>query len=413
MKKGILIVLCGLFILCGISGRPVNAVILSPSVGISAGTPAGYFYDALSPYGNWVWVDAYGWVWYPYNMEINWRPYTHGHWVYTEYGWTWVSDYDWGWACFHYGRWSYDNYYGWIWCPDTVWGPAWVCWRTGSDYIGWAPLPPGVIWNFGIGFSDYDWDEIIPSFGFCFVRHRDFDRHDVDNCIELAARNVTIMRDSPVHMFYRNTNGRIVNGLYGQKALAKEIGHSFTRIKLTEAGSPGDARITGSEARLFKPDLRTADGRNKMNIFREAPQTNKPQELTQKHEQENQALQTLHQNRQNTLQQQHQAEIQQPSEGISQEQLQQKHAAENKALQEQENREKQLLSNQQQIEHRAVTAPNAPSSSQHYNVQKSGEGERAGNISGGRSGSGGGSGRSEGGGSSGRQENSGGGGRNR
>jgi hypothetical protein len=39
--------------------------------------------------------------------------------------------------------------YGWVWVPgrdaDLEWGPAWVSWRTGGDYVGWAPLPPETI----------------------------------------------------------------------------------------------------------------------------------------------------------------------------------------------------------------------------------------------------------------------------
>ena len=30
--------------------------------------------------------------------------------------------------------------YGWVWVPGYEWGPAWVSWRTGGDYVGWAPL---------------------------------------------------------------------------------------------------------------------------------------------------------------------------------------------------------------------------------------------------------------------------------
>jgi hypothetical protein len=31
---------------------------------------------------------------------------------------------------------------GWGWVPGTMWGPAWVSWRSGGGYAGWAPLPP-------------------------------------------------------------------------------------------------------------------------------------------------------------------------------------------------------------------------------------------------------------------------------
>lgn len=62
----------------------------------SAGSPEGLFYDSLRPYGEWVWVQPNGWCWYPYNMPIDWRPYTNGYWAYTDYGWTWCSDEPWG-----------------------------------------------------------------------------------------------------------------------------------------------------------------------------------------------------------------------------------------------------------------------------------------------------------------------------
>jgi hypothetical protein len=62
--------------------------------------------------------------------------------LYTDVGWTWVSYEDFGWAAYHYGRWIRLEDYGWCWVPGYEWGPAWVSWRTGGDYIGWAPLPP-------------------------------------------------------------------------------------------------------------------------------------------------------------------------------------------------------------------------------------------------------------------------------
>src|SRR5881396_2651889 len=103
------------------------------------------FYNNLSG-GNWIEVADYGYGWQP-DVAVNdpnWRPYADGYWAYTDYGWTWVSYEDFGWATYHYGRWSNLADYGWIWFPgsDLDWGPAWVSWRTGGDYIGWAPLPP-------------------------------------------------------------------------------------------------------------------------------------------------------------------------------------------------------------------------------------------------------------------------------
>ena len=104
-----------------------------------------FIYDNLSG-GNWIDVEGYGYGWQPgiATSDPNWRPYTDGYWAYTDYGWTWISYEDFGWATYHYGNWANLADYGWVWFPgtDLDWGPAWVSWRTGGDYIGWAPLPP-------------------------------------------------------------------------------------------------------------------------------------------------------------------------------------------------------------------------------------------------------------------------------
>jgi hypothetical protein len=108
----------------------------------AADVSINYFYDNLNG-GNWYEVADYGYVWQPdVATNTTWRPYTDGYWAYTDVGWTWVSYEDFGWATYHYGRWARLDDYGWVWIPGYEWGPAWVSWRTGGDYVGWAPLPP-------------------------------------------------------------------------------------------------------------------------------------------------------------------------------------------------------------------------------------------------------------------------------
>jgi hypothetical protein len=106
----------------------------------------GDFRVALEPYGTWRHSRRFGDVWLPANRARDWRPYTVGHWVYTDdYGWYWITDdqeADWGWITYHYGRWYRDADYGWFWVPGDVWGPAWVDWRYSDQYVGWAPEPP-------------------------------------------------------------------------------------------------------------------------------------------------------------------------------------------------------------------------------------------------------------------------------
>ncbi len=104
------------------------------------------FVAALAPYGEWRPHPRWGEVWVPFNRPREWRPYTYGRWVYTDdWGWYWISDDEeahWGWVAYHYGRWVHDPRSGWFWVPGDEWAPAWVDWRRGDDYLGWAPMPP-------------------------------------------------------------------------------------------------------------------------------------------------------------------------------------------------------------------------------------------------------------------------------
>jgi hypothetical protein len=121
------------------------SVLLSPLVpqAESQDISVDFFYNNLNG-GSWIEVGNYGYCWQPdvAVADPTWRPYADGYWAYTDDGWTWVSYEDFGWATYHYGRWVRLADYGWVWKPGYEWGPAWVSWRTGGNYIGWAPLPP-------------------------------------------------------------------------------------------------------------------------------------------------------------------------------------------------------------------------------------------------------------------------------
>jgi len=142
---------------------PANSTLAPPDDGAYT-----TFYDALAPYGTWVDVGGYGPCWQPTVVVGNpyWQPYCNGgRWVYTDCGWYWLSSYSWGWAPFHYGRWFRHDRLGWCWAPDAVWGPSWVCWRYGTDYCGWAPLPPGAWYRAGVGLT-YRGQPVGNTFGF-------------------------------------------------------------------------------------------------------------------------------------------------------------------------------------------------------------------------------------------------------
>jgi len=161
-----------------------------------------FFYNNVSG-GSWIEVGDYGYCWQPDVAVSNtsWRPYTDGYWAYTDLGWTWVSYEDFGWATYHYGRWVRLADQGWVWAPgrdsELEWGPAWVSWRTGGDYIGWAPLPPEVTVTEG-GFIggriDADFD-IGPAY-YNFVELRYIGEPVLRERIFEPSRNVTYIQQT-------------------------------------------------------------------------------------------------------------------------------------------------------------------------------------------------------------------------
>ncbi len=157
--------------------------------------PASYqtFYDALSPYGQWINNPEYGYVWMP-SVAPDFTPYgSNGHWVYTDQGWTWASDYPWGWAAFHYGRWFFEDGYGWMWIPGNEWAPAWVSWRRSPDYYGWAPLGPQVTINVSNG-GGYN----PPNHYWHFVPQQYVASPHVNNYVVNQQQNVTIIQNTTV-----------------------------------------------------------------------------------------------------------------------------------------------------------------------------------------------------------------------
>src|SRR5436190_6181035 len=172
------------------------------------------FYTKLEPQGIWRETSTYGYVWQPREAQESrsWRPYTNGHWVYTDAGWTWVSEEPFGWATYHYGRWTRLRNIGWVWVPGDEWAPAWVSWRKSSDYIGWAPLPPEARFDRGTGI--HNWSDSYYDVGpdqYCFVETNELGAPRVERVILPSERNLTIVNQTTniTNITYNNTT--IVN----------------------------------------------------------------------------------------------------------------------------------------------------------------------------------------------------------
>ncbi len=213
-----------------------------------------YFHAQLAPYGQWVVREGYGAVWVP-QVQAGWRPYTTGHWVYTDQGWAWVADEPWGWAAFHYGRWYYDPEIGWAWVPGTVWAPAWVAWRHGGGYLGWAPLGPAIGFTFeaGLDFGAY---VIAPGF-YTFVGERDILAPRVSTVIVSTTRNVTIVSATTNITNYAVVSGRIVNSGVSADTIARATGRPVPRVTVA---SMARATANGKGA-FYQPPVVTRAAR--------------------------------------------------------------------------------------------------------------------------------------------------------
>jgi hypothetical protein len=165
----------------------------------SENTSYATFYRKLDPYGDWMETSDYGYVFQPRQaaQSRDWRPYTNGHWVYTDAGWTWISDEQFGWATYHYGRWIRLRSVGWVWVPGEQWAPAWVSWRKGNDFVGWAPLPPEAQFDRQTGIRNWadNYYDIGPE-QYAFVPANEFGRKLSPREILPSERNVTIINQT-------------------------------------------------------------------------------------------------------------------------------------------------------------------------------------------------------------------------
>jgi Family of unknown function (DUF6600) len=221
----------------------------------SARDEVGFFYDDLSPYGDWVLTTQYGWVWFPRHSAAGWRPYTHGRWVDTAYGWTWVSFEPYGWATFHYGRWAQDPRYGWVWVPGTIWGPAWVSWQYGGGYVGWAPLPPSVGFEVGVGLrlGGLSLSTRIQPESYCFVPESSFLQPRISGYLLPRARNVTIIHNTTNITHYGWTDNRVVNRGVDPRHIERATKRRVERYRIGEGTREAPTSVHGSEVRFYRP----------------------------------------------------------------------------------------------------------------------------------------------------------------
>ncbi len=313
-----------------------------------------FFYGQLAPYGEWVTVPPYGWVWCPYDVEAGWRPYWDGDWVYSDFGWTFVSPVEWGWAVYHYGRWGFRDDFGWFWVPGSVWGPSWVSWRHGDGIIGWAPLPPEVGWSFEFGL---DWGGLDPDLGigwaywsFCVVGR--FTDRDVRRRVFDTARNVTLIRSTRNVTRYSTVGNRIVNDNIELSQMEKESGRRIPRYTIVEQQAnerSHTARLRGTEVRIFRPRiLAEASQGAPRNILPARRFGGSLNDLTGLQQKEKARLEEHNKAERDAVIKRHQKEA--SLAGSLEQDMKARHQEEIKALEEKQKKEKQALENRHKRE---------------------------------------------------------------
>jgi hypothetical protein len=217
------------------------------------------FYDELSPYGHWSQYSPYGYVWIP-DAGPDFFPYlTNGYWVWSDFGWTWMSGYPWGWAPFHYGRWDFNVNLGWFWVPDNVWGPCWVTWRRANEYYGWSPMRPGI--SMDVSFRG----EFRDVNSWCFVRDRDFLRHNLNSYYINRRDNDRIIGNSIVITNTFNDTRRNVTYVAGpHKAdIQSTTSRRIASVTIRDNERPGE-RLSGKELRIYRPQIENVTNRTEL-----------------------------------------------------------------------------------------------------------------------------------------------------
>ena len=243
--------------------RIVLAVVFLALVGTAAAPAQGeadvsMFYTSLGSQGEWISMDGGTYAWRPVGVESGWRPYSDGHWVWTDDGWYWASEEPWAWATYHYGRWYYDDYYGWVWVPGYEWAPAWVEWRYGENCVGWAPLSPYAVFNatWGVHYRRY-WE--TPYYYWSFVDCRYMGHNDLHRYVYRTDENTRYIGRTRTAGSVRVDNGRIVTRGPEREFVEQRGNIRIPRTELVtvpDRGRAGTVRNAGNERiEVYRPRI--------------------------------------------------------------------------------------------------------------------------------------------------------------
>jgi hypothetical protein len=160
--------------------------------------------------------------------------------------------------------------------PGYQWAPAWVSWRYGGGYCGWAPLPPSTFvgveiggGGINLGFDFQFGSECDTEFGIgpgCYnfipvgyIGERRYHGYYMDR-----SRNFTIINNTRnvTNIYITRNSGNAFSAVrVGGPSLADINAHSRTpvqQVRLTASGQAGISSVDGGTMNIFRPRINPA-----------------------------------------------------------------------------------------------------------------------------------------------------------
>jgi hypothetical protein len=130
--------------------------------------------------------------------------------------------------------------------------------RSGSDYIGWAPLPPA-----GKGVAELDVSklqsrDILPA-AYSFVVPKDFLHPKLVDHLEPDTRNVTLLDLTQDTTRYEVVDERLINRSIALEQIEAAQGGPAGHFVVVESDRPRPAEIQGKDVNVYRPDVMPVD----------------------------------------------------------------------------------------------------------------------------------------------------------
>jgi hypothetical protein len=271
--RGLRIGLIGIGLLAvtpwALAPSPVAAATTDTKPGKAA--VADPFERTLTPLGRWIDNEVYGRLWRPKDVGLFWKPYTDGRWAYLgDAGWLWIGNEPWDWATSHYGRWIRLADIGWAWQPGRRWAPAWVAWRGGAGYWGWAPMP--ALPRAGQPTPVPRDDEIVDA-GWTFVRTAAFLHSDLGGVAMPGANNRELL----------NATGPIEGGRGPSvEDVSKATHRQVLQVKVVDAERPDqrEENLDSTIIPMYRPVSENSAGQPGQTITPLDPAVKQPRKPT-------------------------------------------------------------------------------------------------------------------------------------